>query len=319
MASLLPHAIRWQSVSPPLTFLCGCLLFLLANTACVHGADREVRTLSIGGATIEVTLPAGPLDATQEDLMDWVNRAATAVSTYYGRFPAKHLTLKISADDRDGVHHGVTYPEDGGLIVISVGRRTSKNDLESDWMLTHEMIHLAFPSMPRQQHWIEEGLSVYVEPVARVQAGQLAAQEMWYETVRDMHQGEPQSDDEGLDRTHTWGRTYWGGAMFCLVADVRIREETHNRVGLQDALRAILNHGGVITEDWEIERALRVGDEATGTKILVEMYHEMRDKPNPTDLAALWKKLGITVEGKTVKLDDAAPAAAIRDAITRKK
>ena len=39
----------------------------------------------------------------------------------------------------------------------------------------------------------------------------------------------------GLDNTHTWGRTYWGGAMFCLLADVEIRRRTHNRRGLQDA------------------------------------------------------------------------------------
>ena len=41
--------------------------------------------------------------------------------------------------------------------------------------------------------------------------------------------GLPEPGDEGLDYTHTWGRTYWGGATFCLLADVRIRRETHNR------------------------------------------------------------------------------------------
>src|SRR5664280_472802 len=286
MAAFRTPALRVENLSISPKFLCCCLLILLTNVACARAAQD--RTLSIGGGTIDVTLPTGSLDVSQNDILDWVTRAANAVTTYYGRFPAKHLTLKISADDRDGVHHGVTYPEDGGLIVISLGRHTAKSDLETDWMLTHEMIHLAFPSMPRQQHWIEEGLSVYVEPVARVQAGQLAPEEMWFETVRDMHQGEPQADDAGLDHTHSWGRTYWGGALFALVADVRIREQTHNRMGLQDALRAILNHGGVITEDWEIERALQIGDEATGTKVLVELYHEMRDKPDAIDLAGMW-------------------------------
>lgn len=295
------------------------LVFLLCcPNSKVSGAEDTARSLNVGGGTISVTLPGGTLDVSQDEILDWVKRAAEAVTTYYGRFPAKHLTLKISADDRDGVHHGVTYPEDGGLIVISLGRHTSKNELLTDWMLTHEMIHLAFPSMARRQHWIEEGISVYVEPVARVQAGQLAVEEMWYETVRDMHQGEPEADDEGLDRTHTWGRTYWGGALFCMVADVRIREQTHNKKGLQDALRAILDHGGVITEDWEIERAFEIGDQATGTKVLEDMYREMRDKPGAVDLTAMWKKLGITVEGKTAKFDASAPDAAIREAITRR-
>jgi hypothetical protein len=40
--------------------------------------------------------------------------------------------------------------------------------------------------------------------------------------VSGMPQGEPQRGDRGLDGTHTWGRTYWGGAMFCLLTDVEI-------------------------------------------------------------------------------------------------
>ena len=77
--------------------------------------------------------------------------------------------------------------------------------------------------MATNHHWIEEGISVYVEPIARVQAGQLSAERMWHDVVRDMPQGEPEADDKGLDHTPTWGRTYWGGALFCLVADVRVR------------------------------------------------------------------------------------------------
>ena len=295
-------------------FLC---FFLLTPLGC-KAADAPSRTLSIGGGTIDVTLPEGT-DVSQQEILEWVRRAAEAVTTYYGRFPCPHLILKISADDREGVHHGVTYPEGKGLIVITIGRHTAKEVLASDWMLTHEMIHLAFPSMPRRQHWIEEGISVYVEPIARSQAGQFPVEEMWYETVRDMPQGEPESGDEGLDHTHTWGRTYWGGALFCLVADTRIREQTHNRMGLQDALRAILEHGGVITEDWDMERTFQIGDHATGTTVLVDLYHEMSDKPVTVDLDAMWKKLGIAMQGKTVVFDDHAPEAAIRKAITQKR
>jgi hypothetical protein len=294
---------------------CVSLLAHLCLPALIH---PQAQSLVIGGGTIETTLPANEPAEFHQALLEWVQRAADAVTTYYGRFPAKHLTLRITADNRDGVHHGVTYPEGGGLIVISVGRNTPKKDLFEDWMLTHEMIHLAFPSMPSRQHWIEEGISVYVEPVARVQAGQLTAERMWFETLRDMHQGEPQPGDEGLDHTHSWGRTYWGGAMFCLMADVRIRRQTHNKRGLQDALRAILNGGGVITEDWEIQKAFAMGDKATGTSVLMDLYREMRDESAPMDLPLLWKKLGISVDGQSVKFDASAEDAPIREAITRK-
>lgn len=250
--------------------------------------------------------------------MNWVNRAAAAVCTYYGKYPVSHTSLNVQVRGGAGVHHGVTYPaEDGGRIRISAGPGTTQAQLDDDWMLTHEMIHQAFPYMTDNHHWIEEGISVYVEPIARVQAGQLSATQMWRDMVRDMPQGEPEYGDEGLDRTHTWGRTYWGGAMFCLEADVRIREQTHNRKGLQDALRGILNAGGNIDQDWPIERAFEAGDKATGTTVLMDLYQQMRGSDVPTDLASLWQQLGIEKKADgSVAFNSHAKLAGVREAIT---
>src|SRR6266446_6989700 len=60
---------------------------------------------------------------------------------------------------------------------------------------------------------------------------------------------------------HTWGRTYWGGALFCLLADVEIHRRAHNRYGLQDALRGIVRAGGNMECDWPLARVLKAGDD----------------------------------------------------------
>jgi hypothetical protein len=273
--------------------------------------------LRVSGGVIEVTLPSEPMKASSKDLLTWVQSAADAVSLYYGRFPVSHLTLLIRSSSGAGVRHGVTYATGGGLIRISVGRDTSPDDLKDDWVLTHEMTHLAFPSMPDEQHWIEEGLATYIEPVARAAAGRLAVAEVWRAFIRDMPKGEPESGDRGLDQTHTWGRTYWGGALFCLLADVTIRERTHNRKGLQDALRAILDHGGTIASDWKITKALSVGDRATGTTVLEDLYRQMGNNPVEVDLPQLWIKLGLSLNNdRQVVFNDAAQDAVIRSTIT---
>jgi hypothetical protein len=183
-------------------------------------------------------------------------------------------------------------------------------------MLTHEMVHLTFPSMAEEHHWIEEGIAVYVEPIARIHAKQMSAEQMWADLVRDMPKGLPQEGDRGLDHTHSWGRTYWGGALFCLVADVEIRKQTHNQRGLQDALRGILEAGGDITHDWELAQALRNGDQTTGTTVLSDLYSKWKDNPVKVDLASMWKELGIAADGKSVRLAEDAPMAAMRRAIT---
>jgi hypothetical protein len=42
----------------------------------------------------------------------------------------------------------------------------------------------------------------------------------------------------------------------------------------------------------------------------------MKDQPMPVDLDAMWKKLGVEPDGKTVRLSEEAPMAAIRRSIT---
>jgi len=182
--------------------------------------------------------------------------------------------------------------------------------------MTHELVHMAFPSLWDNHHWLEEGLATYIEPIARAQIGILPPETIWKDMVRNMPIGEPQAFDQGLDRTHTWGRTYWGGAIFCLVADVTIRERTGNRKGLQDALRAIVAAQGTINHEWTISRVLTVGDQATGTSVLKDLYNAMGERPDYVDLDLLWKQLGVGFHEGRIFFDDAAPLAAIRQEIT---
>ena len=292
------------------------LLALPVRIVPAQESGNDTATLKIPGATIDVTLPDGPMKLSHDELLGWVKNSASTVADYYGRFPVPHLTLKMRSANGSGIRHGVTYARDGGLILISVGRDADIAATREDWVLVHEMIHLAFPSMEDDQHWIEEGISTYVEPVARAREGGMAVKEVWGTFVRDMPKGEPGPDDHGLDNTHTWGRTYWGGAIFCLLADVRLRERTKNRKGLEDALRGINHGGGNINEDWDIQKTLAMGDKATGTTVLLDLYQSMRDKPDPVDLDQLWTKLGIAMKDGDVEFNDKAPESNIRRAIT---
>src|SRR6185436_8924834 len=140
----------------------------------------------------------------------------------------------------------------------------TRADLDVDWVAVHEMIHLAFPSVAREHLWIEEGLATYLEPVVRVRAGMMSEDDAWRALVEMLPNGLPRAGDRGLDRTRTWGRVYWGGALYCLLADIEIRKRTQNAHGLDDALRGILRAGGNDAAHWPLERALDAGDRATG-------------------------------------------------------
>ncbi|MGB9028830.1 MAG: hypothetical protein WCC27_01820 [Acidobacteriaceae bacterium] len=309
---------------------CGALLIATVSSQNPSGEHRgppwrssaaSSQTFTIAGSTLQVDFAPGSLDLPTPQIMQWVKNAASAVATYYGRFPVpRDRVLIVPIEDRHGVLQGTSWGDVGGFPAFTrmrLGQHTTVDELTDDWTMTHELVHGAFPSQEDNHHWIEEGIAVYVEPVARVQAGFLQPERIWSDMVRDIPKGDPQPGDQGLDKTQTWGRTYWGGAQFCLLADVTIREHTHNRKGLQDALRAIVAAGGTIDQDWPIRKAFQAGDAGTGTHVLEDQYNRMANAPVPVDLDGLWKKLGIIRTATGIRFDDSAPEAAIRIAITK--
>jgi hypothetical protein len=302
------------------------LLLALAAWSADRSASREeVRLASAGrptteelkirSSTISISFGQGEFDLPRSTIVAWVQRCAEIVASYYGQFPVSRLKLVIQPVRGGGVRGGATYGQGMSLIRLPIGVDVTPSQLEDDWVLIHEMVHLAFPDLDERHLWLLEGQATYIEGIARVQQGQIPATRVWSEFTREMSNGLPRFGDAGLDRTHTWGRTYWGGALFCLLADVQIRQRTDNRLGLQDALRAVVREGGVNTEYWDIERALAVGDRATGTTVLVDLYNEMKHTAVTTDLPKLWGALGVIPQADEVSFDERAPLAGARRAI----
>ena len=191
-------------------------------------------------------------------------------------------------------------------------RDTTAEELSADWVMVHEMVHLALPEIGRAHNWLAEGLAVYVEGIARAQAGNRSISDVWAEDRREMPRGLPQPGEGGMDETRTWARTYWGGALFCLQADMAIREQTHNRVGLQTALRAMLKDTGGYGFERDIVEVLRVGDAATGTHVLYDLYSRSRSAAQAPDLNLMWTLLGVPENPATEEgFDDRAPLAAV--------
>src|ERR1700756_5558462 len=291
-----------------------CALFSVTLAAPMAAFGQETK-LEIAGSKIDVIFDAPVTDSLRGMVLERIKLSAKAIVNYYRRYPVSEVRIDVSPHFGRGVNGGHASGWDGARIRISVGKESSPADFAEDWVTTHEMVHLAFPSQEDQHHWIEEGQAVYIEPVARARIGELTPEKVWGDMVRDMPQGQPAPGDRGLDYTHTWGRTYWGGAIFCLLADVQIRERTHNQKGLEDALRAVLAEGN-IQSDWPLERAVIVGDKATGVPVLRDLYEQMKATPVTVDLDGLWKKLGVEQVNGQVVFDDNAPLAAVRRAIT---
>jgi hypothetical protein len=270
-------------------------------------------TLPETGGSIDLFSPHR-LAISPDELKNWVQLAATALTHFYGRYPVQRVGIHVMPAAVGAVQGGVEH--DGRRIDIRVGQRANHNSLAADWMLTHEMFHLSQPDVEGNYSWMSEGMADYLEPVARVRIGQITPEKFWADLVEGMPQGLPKPGDRGLDHTHTWGRTYWGGSLFWLLADIRTRQQTDNKKGVRDAARAVLDAGGDGSQTWTIDQLLQAYDQGVGVNVFTQLHDEMGAKPVDTDLPALWKSLGVVYSKGHVTFDDTAPLTEVRKGIT---
>ena len=298
------------------------LLLVLAGS--VHATTPEIESLNdfesaftVGGARITVEIRDSVLRGKKDMLLNWALYSAETVAAYYGRFPVDQVHVNMQVAGGHAVRFGQAFGGHAPFVRVVVGEHVTPTALSRDWIMVHEMVHLAMADVPIANRWWLEGLSTYVESIARAQREHLTEEFVWHGFYHRMPQGLPKSGDQGLDKTPTWGRTYWGGAMFCLLADVEIRKLTNNRNSLQDALRGVLDDGYSMKTSATPMQIFESADRATGVDVLVPLYEKMKDDPFPVDLDQLWRDLGVAFEDDQIVYDDDAPLAHIRKALLK--
>lgn len=255
--------------------------------------DRgTVSAVSVPGASLDVQAPGW--DALPRPVADWVAWSAQAVADWLGTFPVPRATLKLHVEPGAGVRFGLAGAggHDGEPPVLDVwlGADTTPRHLDDDWVLVHEMLHLALPGLEARHRWFKEGLAVYVEPQVRAAAGRVELAEVWRGLARGMERGEPSPSDRGLDDARSWARVYWGGAAWACTADVALREATGGRAGLVDAQRGIVAAGATLGARRTLADVLAAGDAATGTSVLRDLYAAFAPLPRRFDVPDLMER-----------------------------
>jgi hypothetical protein len=272
------------------------------------------RTIEVATEKLTLARAPGRLALDDGELATYAKGAADAVAGYFGRFPMNDALILIVPSRGRWMGEARALAGGGGGIFMRIGEDAPARAYAADWVLVHEMIHFGFPAV--EHDWAQEGLATYVEPIARARAGLIPAARAWRDLCAGLPNGLPRGGDRGLDFTSTWGRTYWGGALFYLLADIAIRKESNGRLGLEHALRGILARGGHNGKRWPLEAAFRAADDAIGGHVLTELHAAMGASPHPVDLDRLFEQLGIERHGRDARLV-AAPLSSIREAIIR--
>ena len=175
------------------------------------------------------------------------------------------LLILVIAGRGRAMGEGKTLSGGGGTIFLRVGEQATPKNLEQDWVLTHEMTHLTFPTQESPAPLGGRGRR-HVCRAFCAREDRLADARRGVERRRRRRAARPcprRATRASIARTRG-GSTYWGGALFYLLADVGIRQRTQNKFGLEHALRGINAAGGNNAVRWSIEETFAAGDKAVG-------------------------------------------------------
>lgn len=280
--------------------------------------------LKVGSSTLTFAVAPNYSTPTPSHVRVAVQLASQAVVTYFGEFPVKSLLIELAPNSEAEDIFGMVVA-DATKVRLSIGSNVTPTDLFSDWTITHEFVHLSFPKIGQPYKWIREGLSTYVEPLARAQARQVDGNLFWPKMIKRTPDAlGPNGETDFATPTsqshfQKWvSRTYWGGALFWLCVEIELHEKTQGKVSLQQMLKGIVKKGGNGQAFWTTDKLFEVAREISGTDVLKKQFQRFSGNTDKIDLKAIWKKLGIALDATgNLQLDASAPLAGLRESLTK--
>ena len=276
----------------------------------------DVTTTKLDGdPELTLALPTGATALPAEVLTAWVNAVAEGNRRFWGRSPAQHGLAILVPSPRGGVPFGRVLSLGGSVVTVLVGKDATAPDLYDDWVLVHEFLHLGSPMMRDAGPWLNEGIATFYEPVLRARAGWKPEDDVWREWISQMPRGMPAMTGIGL-RNAGRGGIYWGGAVFVLMAEVKLLQASQGKYGFSDCLRQVLADGGDATTKWPTMKLLQSCDKAVGQDVLSPLAQSHIAKGSAMSLDKIWQKLGVTLsEDGKITYDDSAELAWLRPLI----
>ncbi len=209
-------------------------------------------------------------------------------------------------------------------IEIYLRANATDDDLRRDWVAVHELIHLAMPAVAPEDAWFSEGWATYLTEVLKARAGLQSEEAAWkelaggFESGRRARSGVPLGEDSAkMHQRHSYHRVYWAGAALAFLADENLRHVSGGRVCLDDALQELrrleVGDTGVVPAREQMARL----DKWAGRPLFVPLVEGALASSEFPGVADALARLGVRrgADG-SVALDEAAPEAAIRRAMT---
>lgn len=310
--------VPWPAVGPD-TYHAPESAFRLPGHAFI-GPSFASRAFAASGTKVDLTVAHGFTTLDLDGAERWLRRSLVLHAGLFVDFPCPAWSLVVvpapagTTGRGSPVVFGTTSRGGGPHIVAWLPADIRAEALPGEWVLIHELFHLAQPWI--EDDWFAEGLATYYGEVLRARGGVLTPVQLWAGLLDGFRRGASvggtlplgREEDEMTTRRTYW-RVYWGGAAIALLADVDLRSRKAGN--LDDGVRALSSRLGLT----DANSAMAAMADATGDDAFRALAKVALASTAFPDVAGTLAALGVRDGPDGVTLDDAAPLAAIRRAI----
>lgn len=299
-------------------------LLFPSRVALVHAAPR---TRLLGGLPFTMAVLEGARAASDAGLDRWLAAAVDCVAQPWGgRFPIPRAQVVVvpSGPSREPVDFGHAYQSGGAAVVLDLASTARDSDLPLEWILVHELLHLAMPWIVGEDAWLGEGFVTYYQEVLRARAGAFGDAGPWQALEEGFQRGRSQpsvrtlaEDSRDMHARHAYYRVYWSGAALALRMDVTLQQSTRGRLSLDDALRLWSSAAFRARRGWRALDLLSETERALGVGGLVAPARAALAAAGFPAIDDLYARLGLSVDprGRVALLERAGPARQLRSRI----
>ena len=184
----------------------------------------DIQTIQGDNKRLEVAIIGVQSQRKRQEIVAWLDQASEAVKDIYGVFPVENAQILVAGIGRrrEAVPWGEVQRAGSPAVHLFVDETRPIEQHIRDWTAVHELSHLLLPRIHYQDRWLSEGLASYYQNVARSNANMLSPEQGWRKLNAGFSRGR-KAQKGNLRRSRTTMHTYWGGAAFYLLADLRLR------------------------------------------------------------------------------------------------
>jgi hypothetical protein len=258
--------------------------------------------LDVPGARLRLAIADTSPPANTADVAAWIDEAARAVGTLYGRFPLPDVQVVIVPIGRRGEAVPWAQVQRGGSAAAHfyIDQYRPLTEFRDDWTATHELSHMLLPFVSRRDAWLSEGFASYYQNVLRARAGMISPDQAWEKLYAGFERGRRGTRGDTLAevsrdmyRRGAFMRVYWSGAAMALLADCCLPSY----------------------RTWTAREVLTRLDALTATDVFVGIYERYKHAPQFPDVGVASAALGILERDGRLRFESTPAATALRRAI----